>query len=326
MVKNTTLVCMDGEQKMKFFKTKIAILILLMYITPCIIGISFSHKIGEKKINVWDINNKSVIQLNVNDYLIGVVAAEMPVEFETEALKAQAVAARTYLINKGRCEKNENCDICTDPGHCQAYKSPTQLKKQWGSNYYKYYKKVYNAVYSTNNKIIVYNNQPISAVFHSTSSGRTENSDDVWSKQLPYLKSVDSNLDVMSPKYNSQKIFTLENFQNILSDKKGVNFIDKLIGDITYTTGGSVKTIEIGDKTLKGTEIRSLFDLNSANFSVEINNDNVYFNVKGYGHGVGMSQYGANFMAQNGDDYIKILKKYYTDTDIVNTDYAYIAK
>ncbi len=311
---------------MKFYKSKIAILILLMYITPCVIGIFFTNTVNENKINVWDVKNKTVLNLRVNDYLIGVVAAEMPVEFELEALKAQAVAARTYLINKAGCESNMSCDICTDSAHCQAYKSPQELKKQWGKNYYKYYKKVYNAVFGTNNKIIVYNNQPISAVFHSTSSGKTENSGDVWNKQLPYLKSVDSNQDVNSPKYNSQATFTFDKFKDILLKNRKINFENKIIGEITYTDGGSVKTIEIGDTSFKGTEIRNLFELNSANFTLDIYNDKVCFNVKGYGHGVGMSQYGANYMAGTGNDYVDILKKYYTDTDIVNTDYAYISR
>ncbi len=311
---------------MKFFKTKIAILILLMYITPCIIGISFSQKISEKTINVWDAKNKIILNISVNDYLIGVVAAEMPVEFESEALKAQAVAARTYLINKVKCENNESCDICTDPAHCQAYKSPNELKKQWGKDYHKNYKKIYNAVFDTKNRIIVYENQPISAVFHSTSSGKTENSEDVWSKSLPYLKSVESSYDINSPKYNSQAVFTLDEFRKILCMSNDIDFDDKIIGKITYTDGGSVEHIEIGSKTFKGTEIRNLFDLNSANFSVDIRGDEVCFNVKGYGHGVGLSQYGANFMAQAGNNYVEILKKYYTGVDIVNTDYAYITE
>ncbi len=311
---------------MKLYKTKIAILMLLMYVTPCIIGISFSQKINEKTINVWDAGNKSVLNLSVNDYLVGVVAAEMPVEFESEALKAQAVAARTYLINKVQCENSESCNICTDPAHCQAYKSPKELKMQWGKDYYKNYKKIFRAVLDTNNKIIVYDNQPISAVFHSTSSGKTENSEDVWSKPLPYLKSVESSYDINSPKYYSQAVFTLDEFKKTLYKSGDINFDDKIIGKITYTSGGSVENIEIGDKTFKGTEMRNLFALNSANFSIDIRSNEVCFNVKGYGHGVGLSQYGANFMAQAGNSYIKILKKYYTGVDIVNTDYAYIAE
>ena len=308
---------------MKFIKIKIAILMIVLFVLSCLIGIIFKKNFTEKYIKIYDVSKDEIIEISVNDYLIGVVAAEMPSEFEIEALKSQAVAARTYLINKGKCQLYNGSDICTDSTHCQAYKSYENLKKQWGNDFRKNYKKIASAVYETKDEIMVYENQPISAVFHSTSSGRTENSEDVWSKTVPYLRSVESSDDINSPKYLSEVKISIKEFKNKLSEKYKIDFSDTLIGDITRTEGGSVDYILIGNTSFRGTEIRSIFSLNSANFTIDVKNDDVIFTVYGYGHGVGMSQYGANFMAKSGYNYVEILKKYYSGIDITSTDYEY---
>ena len=306
---------------MNFFKTKVAILSLILYIAPIVCGIIFIDTKQRDTINVYDISKSRLVVMETDEYITGVVAAEMPAEFEFEALKAQSVAARTYLIKKGFCDAYDDCNICTDSSHCQAYKSVEELKSIWCDDFKKYYNKISKAVSETKGEILTYNNEPISAVFHSTSSGKTENSEDVWQSALPYLRSTDSIYDTESPKYYSSKTIPLSEFiDNILSSDASVDFSCVIIGDITRTAGGSVDKITIGNRVFDGTEIRKLFDLNSANFEIQQTDDNITFNVFGYGHGVGMSQYGANYMAKKGYNYHDILHKYYQDIEIAAYD------
>lgn len=306
---------------MNFFKTKISFLILFSLLLPIVISFIMPDRKNNESnltVKVFDCESNNLLTMSENDYIIGVVSAEMPADFEAEALKAQALAARTYLRGKGKCDNHPEADICTNSAHCQAYKSREQLKQQWGSEFNSKYNKIKNAVESTSEKIITYDGKPISAVFHSTSSGQTENSEDVWEKSLPYLKSVSSTFDKDSPKYDSQKQYDWNEFQKIiLSADSGVDF-DKGIGDIKTSKGGAIKEIEIGGVKFKGTKIRELFSLNSANFTIDIVDGSVIFTVHGYGHGVGMSQYGANFMAKDGKKYDEIIKHYYTGVKITN--------
>lgn len=314
---------------MKFFKTKIAIIIILIMLTPVVVANICPKKelvqYDNPKINVFDTKTNKLISMSTEEYIIGVVSAEMPADFEIEALKAQAVAARTYLHKKENCQNHDGADICTDSTHCQAFSDGDTLKKQWGKDFKKNFSKVSSAVYSTAGEIIVYDGEPISAVFHSTSSGRTESSEDVWGNSRPYLQSVDSSFDKKSPKYASSKTVSIEEFKNtIKSADESVDFEQGLISDIIDTDGGAVDTVTIGGATFKGTKIRELFGLRSANFTVDIIDNDVIFDVRGYGHGVGMSQYGADFMAKNGSDYKQILKKYYSGVKIeksYNIDY-----
>ena len=306
---------------MNFSKTKIAILSLILYIVPIVCGILFIVPDDSDNIIVYDTKNSITMTIPIEEYIVGVVAAEMPAEFETEALKAQSLAARTYLVKKDMCDKYATADICTDSAHCQAYKSKEELKEAWGKDYKEYYNKISKAVSETEGMIITYNNDPISAVFHSTSSGRTENSEDVWQSSLPYLRSTESVEDTQSPKYYSSKTISFDEFINtIVSSDASVEFSDTIIGEISRTDGGSVKRISIGSKNFEGKDIRKLFGLNSSNFDINQSGDKITFNVYGYGHGVGMSQYGANFMAKSGHDYIDIIHKYYQDVEIVPMD------
>ena len=168
-----------------------------------------------------------------------------------------------------------------------------------------------------NDEIIVYNNEPISAVFHSTSSGKTENGKDVWGGDVPYLKSVDSSFDKKSPKFYSTKTVSIDEFKDKVSFM--TDDIYSAIGKTITSDGGGVKSIEIGDKVFSGKDIREIFGLNSTNFTMDILESDVVFNVLGYGHGVGMSQYGANFMAKEGKNYIEIIKHYYSGVDIIKS-------
>ncbi len=243
----------------------------------------------------------------LEDYLFGVLAGEMPASFPKEALKAQAVAARTYALNKMQ-EKNDvhpDADLCTDSAHCKAWLSDEQITEKFGKDWFKMYEKTLkSAIKETEGEIMVFNEEPILAVFHSTNGGRTENSADVWGGELPYLQSVESHGDEASPKYTSDVTVSIADFEKAVGSTK--------ISDIIRSDGGSVKSITIGDKTFKGTEIRSLFSLNSSNFEIEALPDAMIFHVTGYGHGIGMSQYGAKGFAEEGYSYKDILKNYYS--------------
>lgn len=256
-------------------------------------------------------NTQNVTNNVFEDYIVGVVGAEMPISFEVEALKAQAIAARTYAYKR--------VDDITKPVEHksigQAYNSVEELKSKWGDNFDTYYTKLKNAVYETAGIIMTYENEPIEAVFHSTSAGITEVSENIWGKNLPYIKSVDSKVDENAPNFiytvdipNSQIIDTLfKKYPNL--DK---NNIIKSFDILSRSEAGYVLNVTVCGKTISARDIRTMFNLRSTNFTIEKTKDSIKFTTKGYGHGAGMSQYGANFMAQDGSDYIEILNHYYS--------------
>ncbi len=249
----------------------------------------------------------------MESYIIGVVAAEMPVSFEIEALKAQAVAARTYAYRQvGTSEINPD-------KLGQAYISVDEMKKRWGNDFEQNYNKVKTAVESTKNQIMVYDGEPILAAFHSTSGGVTENSENVWSEKLNYLKSVDSHEDENAPDFLHNSEFKMSEFKEIFS-KDGCKFSDNLSNDVSIvkrTDAGYVLTIKIGGKEFKGKDVRTKLSLRSTNFTISFKGDKIIFTTKGYGHGAGMSQYGANFMAKNKKNYKEILLHYYYGVEFI---------
>ncbi len=260
--------------------------------------------------------------LPLEEYLYGVVAGEMPATFETEALKAQAVAARTYTVNRAKFPNKDhpNANVCSDSAHCKAYLTPQELSQKFASTP-SHLQKIRQAVDTTKNQVLLYGGEPISAVFHSTSSGRTENAEDVWGNAVPYLVSVPSEGEEASPRYQETKVFSFLEFQEKINagDKK-VSFTNEQknwFADWIQNESGSVKSVSLCGVSFSGTELRSLLGLRSANFTVEIT-DCVSITTKGNGHGVGMSQYGANHLAKMGYTYDQILKKYYTGVEIAN--------
>ena len=311
---------------MKYIFFWVAFLVLFIIVFPIIINIVFFYDNKELnyidndfKVNVYFHETKEIKTMLLEEYILGVVIAEMPATFELEALKAQAVAARTYTMNKIKNYTNNGvhdaADICTDFSHCQAYISKEKAMKNWGKNASVNFKKCKKAVYETSGEIMIYDNELVKAVFHSTSSGRTENAKDVWGTNVDYLVSVESNGETLSPSYKSELVIENKKFKEKFKEYD-VNFENQLIGKMTYTQGGAVKSIEIGNKIFEGKQIRSFFNLRSACFEIAANNENVIFKVTGNGHGVGMSQYGANYMASQGNGYKEILKKYYTGVNI----------
>ncbi len=277
---------------------------------------------SEQKINVFFSDEGVTKEVNLEEYLIGVVCAEMPASFETEALKAQAVSARSYTIYKKNNQKTDihpDADVCTDSTHCKAYISKEKAFSNWGENAEKNYQKISKAVYDTKGEIMTYQGEVAMAVFHSSSGGRTENSGDVWQQNLPYLVSVDSQGEEYAQNYYSELSLSFSDFCRKLSEEAGVIITSPdEISEPVLTEGSAVKSIIIGGKSFSGTEIRSMFGLRSAKFSIEKDLSSVTFSVRGYGHGVGMSQYGANAMAMHGKNYKEILSHYYTGVDFTS--------
>ena len=279
-------------------------------------------------ISVYIVSEDEVCSISKSQYLKEVVAAEMPATFEEEALKAQAVAARSYIAARqnaykmsGDTDVHKGADVCTDFSHCNAWISEEKCRENWGAESDKLWDKVSRAVDETAGEVITYNGEIISAVFHSTSSGKTENSKDVWGGDKPYLVSVDSPGDEESPKFRSEKIIPISEFEEIAKNNiEGVNFKKETVGKITRSEAGGILTISIGGVKVKGTKFRSIYELRSTNVQVTVADGNIKFDVKGYGHGVGMSQYGANYLAAQGKNYKEILAAYYSGTQIEKED------
>ena len=255
-------------------------------------------------------------QIELELFVMGVVAAEMPASFEEEALKAQAIAARTYILS--HCEpygqpRHGEAAVCCDSTHCQAYADELELRMRWGKNYDKYYAKIADAVLATRGEILFWQESIAQTPFCSTCGGRTENAEACWGQAFPYLVAVDCDYCSHSPKYSSYQRFSLAETASLLATD-----IDKLYSMQveTYTPGDRIGTLSIEDMLYKGTEMRSKLGLNSAAFNWLIIGDNIVFTTIGYGHGVGMCQYGADGMAQRGYDYQQILQKYYPGTTI----------
>lgn len=266
--------------------------------------------------------------MDFEEYIKGVVSAEMPVSFNIEALKAQAIAARTFayanMIKNGGsgCEKHKGADVCSSV-HCQAYMTKEERFKNWdASSALKNWEKISQAVDETKGMVLIYNNQLARHIkYHSTSGGKTENSINVFGYQEPYLVSVESPFEEKTPNYTSKVVIKKEDFVKRIkelnpSTKVSTTNLARQVKILEWTDGDRVKTIKIGDKTFTGIDIRWAMGLKSASFTINIDSKNVTFNVKGYGHGVGMSQWGANEMGKLGKKYDEILKHYYKGIEI----------
>lgn len=272
------------------------------------------------EVAVYRSNFKKIDNVPLDDYIIGVVASEMPAQYELEALKAQALSARTYIIkhllNGDQLSAPDGADV-TDTVMHQVYKSPAELEKLWGADYQWKMERIQEAVQATSDQIITYDGAPITAAFFSTSNGYTENSEDYWQNPFPYLKSVESPWDHKSPKFHAQKTFTIAQFEQALGVKVSGNEVGKIL---TRTTGNRVNQVEVGGKAFSGRDIRELLNLNSSDFTWKRNGNQIVINTKGWGHGVGMSQFGANGMAQEGQSYQEIVSHYYKGTKITEID------
>lgn len=277
-------------------------------------------------ITTYIADQDEVKEMDFTEYIKGVVAAEMPASFGDEALKAQAVAARSYILTRmqgyerdGTPSEHKGAMTCTDPTHCKAWISKEAAYQNWGDSADTYWEKISSDVEATRGIIMTYEGKPVNAVFHSTSSGQTENSKDVWGGDVPYLQSVASPGDELSPKYESSQQMTVDEFKDkVRSAYPEATWEDgaPLIGDIVRSEAGGISSIVLGGVTLRTTQFRNLFSLPSAHVDFEVTDDTVTMNMKGNGHGVGMSQYGANYLANQGMGYVDILKTYYTGVEV----------
>ncbi len=271
-----------------------------------------------------------VIAMDINDYLRGVVPSEMPPYYNIEALKAQAIVARTYTYKRIEAHaEGEDADICDNFAHCQAYYNKEQLLGIWERKGYdentrkRYLQNVNEAVVSTQKQVITYNGELIKAFFHASSPEKTESVDQIWGgEKLPYLVSVENE---ESKEYSNRTSSVEVGFEDFLNKLKENNLVEdnvdvSCVKDVRiseYTTSGRVKNIDVAGKKISAEKLRTLFSLRSTNFGIEIKENSLIFNVIGNGHGVGLSQVGADFLASKGKTYDEIIKHYYTGVEIV---------
>ena len=264
----------------------------------------------EIDVTIKDADSSEETTLNLEEYIVGVVAGEMPASFAEEALKAQAIAARSYALSKIN-SATTSYDLVTDITN-QVYITPEQMQEKWGSDYEYYYNRVKKAVEDTKNLVMEYEGEIISAYYFAMSNGYTEDVSLVFGENRDYLVSVDSTWDEGVKNFTTTTTFSKQDF----CTKLNIDCTNIVIGDIVRSETNRVNTITINDQEFKGTTFRTLLGLRSTDFTIDISDD-VKITTKGYGHGVGMSQYGANAMAKNGSNYEEILHHYYKDVDIV---------
>ncbi len=257
-------------------------------------------------------DTETVEEINAVDYLCGVVAAEMPASYEPEALKAQAVAAYTFACHRRNARKDKTYDV-TDNVSDQAYISAEKQQQKWGDKYDEYSGKIRDAVESVFGQILTFEGNPILAAYHSISGGKTEAAANVWGDSYPYLEMVESVGDILSPNYLSTSVVSESDMKKAAENlgAKVSGEAKKWITDKKVSDSGTVLTIKICGTEVTGKALRKELGLKSANFDVEFADGNFEFTVRGYGHGMGMSQYGAQYMALQGSSYTEILNWYY---------------
>ena len=298
---------------------KILLFSLLIILIPYIVinmfirhdDITFNFS-SNSIVRVYREKTKVIDRVPIEKYVIGVLSGEMPVSFESEALKAQAVASRTYVMYQISKNKDKDYDV-VDTVENQVYVDNEFLKEKWGDDYLKNSNKIKQAVLDTSGQYLEYNGKVVEAVFFSTSSGMTENSEEVFTTEVPYLRSVVSTWDEISPVYTDSKKFSKDDFYKLL----GLDYQEKLYTNVIKNTStGRIVEININGKKFTGKEVCSKLGLRSTFFEIVEYDNAIVINTRGYGHGVGMSQYGAQGMALEGYTYEEILKYYYSGVDI----------
>lgn len=279
---------------------------------------------------ILDLTTGKIKKVNVRDYVIGAVAAEMPPNFNSEALKAQAVASHSLALRnrldhmQKPVEELKGADFSADPSNRHGYVTEDEAKKMYGDKFDIYWNKIVTACDEVMNEVLVYKQKPILAAYHSMSSGFTEAAENVWIGSADYLVPVESKGDILSPNYESElkisaqelsKLFKKEYPEIILGED-----INNWIVINERSQGGYVLFADVGNTTITGKDIRRVLGLRSANFEISVNDDNIFtFKTLGYGHGVGLSQYGADYMARQGNTYSEILSHYYVGAKLVKT-------
>ena len=277
----------------------------------------------EDSITVFLSDTKENLAVSEFEYVCGSVAAEMPLMYHEEALKAQAIACYTNSLrlknSKNKSEIN-GADISDNPATHQGYLTREERKEKWGEDYQKYESKLETIVKAVEGEFLTYDNEYCLCAFSAICTGTTESAENLWGEKIPYLVSVKSSGDTLSPQYSSTNTFTKSQFISIMKDLDiSINSkanLEEIIGKTKTSKAGTVLKIEINKKSLTGEQIRNAFSLRSSAFKITATENEVTFKVSGYGHGVGMSQYGADFMARQGSTYEEILKHYYKGVEI----------
>lgn len=291
-----------------------------------------TKKVSELNINVDNVRvfltkENKVVDIPFEEYIKGVVSSEMPISFEKEALKAQAICARTYTVAHlksmgGGCSNGNGADLC-DTTHCQVYMNKEKRLELWGENAKDNWNKIEEVIKETEGQVMAYDGQLAKGAYYfSTSGGKTENSEDIFTTELPYLRSVISTGEEEAPRYKSNLRISygelIDKANKEYEANMTTNNIKNQIKILSRTEGGSVKEIKLGNVTISGPKFRKLYGLNSANFQIKFLDNELEINCLGYGHGVGMSQWGANAMAKEGKQYKDIITHYYRGVTITN--------
>lgn len=273
-------------------------------------------------LNVYLAEEGRIQPMTLSGYVCGVLAAEMPASYHMEALKAQAVAARTRAWKQkqeGGCSRHPGADICTDSAHCQGYATLSRCREQWGSAYESYRDRILLAESDTRNQLLVYEGEPITVLYHAISGGRTENAQAVFSQAVPYLVSVSSDGEEQNRGFAQELTLSFAEIAQKLTDAgwpASADDVRRTLSVEEYTETGRVAAMQAGEHRISGTDFRKALSLRSTWFSMTADAEHVTFAQRGYGHGVGMSQAGANGMAADGADYADILAHYYPGVEI----------
>ncbi len=286
------------------------LLLVVLIIEVFLYIFMFSDKKNIYRYVKFKINRININDLKLENYVIGVVAAEMPATFSYESLRAQAVVSRTFAYQKIISGNISYDELQFDKA--QAYITKKEMKDKWKSKYDDYYKIIKSAVNNTKGEIIVYNGKPIKAYYFSTSNGVTENSKSVFGEE-EYLVSVDSSFDKYVKDYEIETEFSVNDFLN----KLGIDEKNIIVGEIKKSSTNHVESLVINSRTFSGINFRKMLSLRSTDFDIFVDKDKVKIITRGYGHGVGMSQYGANYLASKGQNYREIIKYFYHNVEII---------
>lgn len=270
--------------------------------------------------------NGTVTEIPLETYVAGVVAAEMPVEFDRDALKAQAVIARTYALRKASAVDADDLshgDLCDDPGHCQAYRSPDELAAVWGKSFSENEEKIVSAVKATAGMVLTYEGTYAETYYHSTCGGKTASAKEVWHEDIPYLQSVSCKWDKDAPRYEETSSVALSDLPWLLGSEtspciavaEGESVAEVPVAG-EETESGRVASVSYAGLTFRGVDFRKALSLNSACFTMKAEGDTLFVRTRGFGHGVGLCQYGADGMAREGYSFREILSYYYPGTSL----------
>ncbi len=290
--------------------------------SPLPVDVNFT-KVHRTTVKVFFPDEGEVRDMLLEEYLMGVVSGEMPASYGLEAVKAQAVAARTYTlysIQHGGCKTNPKADICTSSSCCQTYNSEKREHQKWGDKYTYYHSVIAKAVMDTAGEVLLYHGKVIDAMYHGASGGWTENSENVYSNAIPYLRSVESAHEIGSRQTGEVRLSRAAFVEKVNGARPNAHMtlegLDEQLKILSLFPSGRVEKMQLNEDVITGRTARKIFGLDSAMFALELTDSEVIFHTKGFGHGLGMSQAGANGMAADGADYRTILTHYYTGVDI----------